>query len=280
MKESINVMETLTDSQPEGFKLTGSERRMLEIEWQRQSNITSDEGAECYLRMVMTIKNERNRAIILFGMIGMKTIKGKLGFDINTKDETFRKKAFAVWNALTLNIFGFYGTPFAELGLLWDNIEDYDQARTDLAQKKVKAATKNTAKIALKKTLDLALAYINSLAKDLPESASVIITGACMVEIEKGGITKRLVSVKKLNAVGEYKLGTKAAKFNDKRINAIYYWQFGIMVDGKKAWFDLPDTQVANTIAKGMSSEVKIWFRGRYKTTKGGMTPWYYDENN
>jgi hypothetical protein len=280
MKESIEATETLAGNGPEDIKLTGNERRMLEIEWQRQGNITSKAGAESYLLMVLSIKNPRKRAIILFAMIGMKTIKGKLGFDINTKDETFRRKAFAIWDALTLNQNGFYGTPFTELGLLWDNIDDYDQARTDLAAKKVKAATKNTAKVALKKTLDLALAYINALAKDLPESSLEIISGACMVVIEKGGIRKRAVTVKKLNAVGEFKLGTMAAMIDGKRTNAIYYWQYGIMVDGKKVWFDLDETQVANTIAKGMSTTVMTWYRGRNKTTKGGMTPWYYDEND
>jgi hypothetical protein len=136
------------------------------------------------------------------------------------------------------------------------------------------------AKSALKKTCDLALAYINKLAKDLRESTPELIANATMELIEKNGIRKSDIKIKKLIEEGSYKLNTKAAMFNDKLINAIYYWQYAILVDGKKVWFDLDDTLVANTIAKGMSTTVMTWYRGRHKTKNGGMTPWYYDENN
>jgi hypothetical protein len=208
-----------------------------------------------------------------------KTINAKLGFDINTKDETFRRKAFAIWDAFTADKHNYYATPFENLTLLWNDIHDYDQARTDLAAGKVEAASKNGAKSALKKTLDLALAYINALAKDLPDLAYAIIADACMVAIDKGGIRKDKIKIKKLNAVGEFKLTTNAAIIDGKRVDAIYYWQYAILVEGEKAWFDMDETMVANTIAKNVSSLVKTWFRGRFKTKKGGMTPWYYDEN-
>jgi hypothetical protein len=59
--EIIEVAEPIACKEVEEFKLTANERRMLELEWQRQSNITSKEGAECYIKNVMSIKNERKR---------------------------------------------------------------------------------------------------------------------------------------------------------------------------------------------------------------------------
>lgn len=280
MNKKINeVLELLTKRDLESFKVKANEYRIIALDGHGQSKIINIDGDDAYLKRILLTPNERMCPIILMSVGINTTIKAKLGFDINTKDVTFRRLAYKIWAALTADKKGYYGIPFDNLILLENDIDDFDQAVIDLREKKIPAAAKNGAKAALKKTLDLALAYINSLAKERTDLAEAIIEDACMKVIIRNGIRKDHIKVKKLMAVGEYKLTTKAAIIDDKRVDAIYYWQSAILVDNKKVWTNMDETMVANTIAKNVSNLVKTWFRGRFKTKKGGMTPWYYDDS-
>lgn len=220
----------------------------------------------------MSVKTKRKYTVIIMAVI-MRTTKGKLGFNLNTNDGTFLFKAQGIFDALTANTGGFYTPPFANLALLATQIAAFQATINDMEMGVIGAeGAKTEAKKALKITLLGALNYVNNLAFLDQANAVEIITGANMLVINAGSINKQDFAVRQGDATGEVKLISLAARFNNKRVNASYDWQYSR--DNGTTWVSLDSTVVAKTVAVGMTVDLKTLFRKRSTTVKGGTTAW------
>ena len=212
------------------------------------------------------------QGIILFSVTA-KTIKGKLGFDINTPDEKFLFNSQAIFNAITADINGLYSPVFAKLALLGTQNDAFNKAMGLLRQLGVGLeAKKNAIKLKLFNTLISTLGYINDLCRDDQPNAVTMITGAKMIVVKEKTSEKQDFAVKQGKATEEVDLISLAVKIGSKYVPATYMWQFSI--DGGKTWEDLEPTSVAHTTATGMLIGISTLFRKRTKTTQYGMSKW------
>lgn len=202
-----------------------------------------------------------------------RIIKGKLGFSLRTNDERFLAMAKAIHAALVANPGGFYTPAFSGLATILSQATAFDTAIQNFLSGVLGGeAAKREAKLALKITLDAALAYINNLAFLDQVNAAEIITGAKMELVGKPSINKQDFSVRQGNGTGDIILRSLAAKFNNKRVKGFYDWQYS--TDNGTTWISLDSTVVAHTTAIGMRVDVKTQFRKRSTTVKGGTTAW------
>ncbi len=217
--------------------------------------------------------DHNDNMIIILLSVTVKIIKGKLGFNLNTKDADFLTNSTAIYGALVKDIGGFFAIAFVGMPLLKTQIGNYSDAITNAKLKGLGVGgAKLTAKTVLYGTLQNALSYVNDLARLNQAEAVEIIEDAKMVVI--GGKThkKQDFAVKQGIATGEAVLRSIAVMLDGKYLKATYYWQYSI--DGGVTWIDLPDTQVANTKLEGMKPGVPAKFRKRTSSTKTGMTKW------
>ncbi len=214
-----------------------------------------------------------NRIIILLASIILKTIKGKLGFNLQTRDADFLTKATAINSALMKDIGGYFSTPFVGMLLLQAQLKDYAQAITNAKNKGLGVGgAKMAAKTLLYGTLQNALGYINDLARLDQTNCVEIIEGAQMVVIGGKGHKKQDFSVTQGAASGEAALSSIAVKVDGKYVKATYYWQYSL--DGGVTWIDLPDTQKSKTTLIAMKPGMPAKFRKRTNSTKTGLSKW------
>ena len=222
-----------------------------------------------------------NKVIVsrqLYGIVlisvTVRKIKGKLGFDINTPDDTFLKKAQAIYTALDLDTAGYYDPAFSEMKQFLDGLINFKQGIDNMALGTILGAegAKTTAKSDLKDILDDALIFVNKIARGDQNNAVEIITGAKMELVKEGKQDKPDFEVRQGSATTNIDLIAKAEKIDNKYIKTTYYWQFSI--DDGKTWESLEETMVAHNTAIGMLTGIPTLFRKRTKTTKGGMSPW------
>lgn len=213
----------------------------------------------------------KNQSILLW--IGYtKTIKGKSGLNMNTKDGIFLKASEAIAEALTLNTSGFYSPQFTGLALLNDRNTILDTSIRNVARKVLGCGgAKMKAKKDVMKSLRSAVNFINKLAANDQKNAAEIITGAKMLVIGNYVTNKQDIKAKQGNRQGEIKLRCPAEKDEKgKYMRATYYWQYSITINGKKVWIDLDATSIAETIATGMTRDVWTHFRKRTKKRVNG----------
>ena len=212
------------------------------------------------------------QGIILFSSTA-KTIKGKLGFDINTPDEKFLFNSQAIYTAIKTDAKGYYAAGFLKLGLLFSQNDLFKKAIDAMRQGGLgMEGDKNAIKLQLFRTLLAALAFINDTSNDDQVNAVAIITGAKMIVVKEKTSEKQDFTVKQGGATEEVDLISLAVKIGSKYVPAIYMWQFSI--DGGKTWEDLEPTSVAHTTATGMLIGISTLFRKRTKTTQYGMSKW------
>ena len=211
--------------------------------------------------------------IILFAAYA-RTIKGKLGFTLRTRDGNFLSSSRAIYNALLANVGGFYTPAYSGMAAL-DTAIDAFQLSMDDVKNGVRGAegAKIAAKQAVKVLLDGALAYVNNIAANNQTNAVEIVTGALMVVTTPITQDKQVIAAKQGDSTGEILLRAKAAKNSiGKYVTASYSWQFTI--DNGVTWENMENTTVAHTVAEGMLPGIATKFRVRIKTSKGGLSPW------
>ena len=219
-----------------------------------------------------SLKKLNNNFIILLAVTRPRKIKGKLGFDLNTSDNSFLVKSRNIYDALDLNTGGYYTTAFADMPLLDTRIDDFEEAIDNMGFVLGDEGAKTAAKGLLKETLDDALIYVNKICRNNQTFAVEIITGAKMEVAKSGNFEKPDFEVKQGNGTGTIDLISKAVKIDGHYVSTTYYWQFSI--DNGKTWENLEETQVANTTATGMLVNIPTIFRKRTRTTKGGLSAW------
>jgi hypothetical protein len=218
--------------------------------------------------------DSRSRSLILLAVV-LRKIKGKLGFDFQTADLSFLEKSQLIEQALTLDAGSYFTVPFAGLDTLTTQNTAFKTAIDNVGLGVIGAeGAKTSAKSSLKDTLDLALAYVNALAKADQANAVGIITSAKMEVASFGAINKQDFSVRQGKATGEVILRALAAKIDAKYVNATYEWQYSLTSEASAVWVNLPLTLMANTVVAGLEPGKIIWFRKRYTTVKGGTTAW------
>ncbi len=200
------------------------------------------------------------------------TIQGKLGFDKGLKDADFLINAQAIFDALTVNISGFYTPPFVDMPKFQGCLKDFTNAIKNSKQRLLdSAAQKKTAKTNLYGVLKDALAYVNSLAWDNLDAAAII-TGAKMVVKANKTSKKQDFKVKQGLTTGEALIISLALMLDGKYLKATYYWQYSL--DGGVTWIDIPQTSRANTTLIGMPAGVPAKFRKRTYSAKTGLSKW------
>ncbi len=223
----------------------------------------------------MSKKTEKNLAKVgvIMLVIIVKTIKGKLGFGLNSADGTFLFKSKAIFTSITANVGSFYTPAFSMLALLNTQNTDFEKAIGNMSQGVLGAeGAKTEAKLVLWKTLGFALNYINGIALLNQANAIEIITGANMVVINRNGFKKQDFSVNQGNGTGEIKLASLAVIVNSKRVQASYEWQES--TDNGVTWIYLPTTTVSRTEVMGVPVGIKVLFRKRTISVKGGTSAW------
>jgi hypothetical protein len=230
------------------------------------------EGMERNAHAMSKKTQYRYAAIICFAVVS-RTVKGRLGFSLRTRDAAFLFAARAVFNGLTTNSGGFFTPPFSLLAALGTQATAFETAINNMSTGILGAeGAKQLAKKTLYITLLAALAYVNGIAYLNQPAAVEIITAANMLVVKVGSNKKQELTVKQGSASGEAKLFSIAATFNGKRVAALYDWQ--ISTDGGITWNSLPSTVVAKTVATGLKTDIKTMFRKRSTTVKGGTSAW------
>lgn len=225
-------------------------------------------------RLMGSATRRKYRAILL--AVVTRKIKAKLGFTFNTGDTVFLSRSEAIAAAFALDAGGYFAaTPFADLALLVTQNTALSTAIQNVKLGVMGAeGAKIAAKEAVKATLDLALGYVNSLARADQVNAVEIITSAAMMVIGAKELNKQDFAVKQSTDSGAVILRSLAGKFANKRVITIYDWQQSNTPDVEASWFDLPSTSVANTMVIDLPLDKKVWFRKRTSTRKGGTSDW------
>ena len=232
-----------------------------------------NEGKAFRRNVVLSDHNDNRIVIILMASVIIKTIKGKLGFNLNTKDGDFLTSSKAIFSALSKDIGSFYSPPFAGMALMKNQISDFGDAITNAKNKGLGVGgAKMAAKTLLYGTLVNALGYINDLARLDQTNAVEIIEGAQMVVIGGKSHKKQDFAVKQGSATGEAALRCLAVMIDGRYQKATYYWQYSL--DGGATWIDVPQTSHANTVIKGMTAGVPAKFRKQTFSTKTGLSKW------
>ena len=271
--KKVNYVDTF-DMEPKKVTkpiLTAKEQR-LKNKWKNKAK-RARTVSDCVQLMTngMRTKNLGNRRIIILTVASVAIIKGKLGMprgDLKFWTISVDMQAIIYTNASTL-----YTPVFAWLSLWKTQNAAFKAALDEITAGNVDGpGDKVTALSDLKKTLNLALAYINGLASANQRQAVTIIEGCLMVVIVKKERIPVDFTVKQLPATGSIKLQSASGKFEGKRVPSSYEWQYS--VDGGKTWLPLPGTLKRTTIALAMAVNVSTLFRKRITTTKGGTSDW------
>ena len=238
-----------------------------------QFTYSRNEGKAFRRNGVLSDHNDNRIVVILFAAIVPKSIRGRLGFNMDTSDGKFLTNSKAIFNALTADVNALYSPAFAKLALL-GTLNDSFQKAIDALKLGGKGleAKKNAIKKKVYSVLVSALGYINELCRDDQDNASTMITGCTMILVKESTTKKQDFAVTQGHATEEIDLASLAVKNGPKSLSATYMWQ--VSIDGGKTWEDLEPTLIAKTTATGMLVGVSTLFRKRTKTTEFGMSAW------
>ena len=214
---------------------------------------------------------EKFKLIILTIAMGYK--KAKLGFTIKTADSEFWSNSVAIAAAIRLNKSGYYSKKFKDM-YKWDalNIKFKKAVVSVKLGGLAKAEIKNTIKVELKGMLDDAVSYINKLARKNPFNSEAIVTGAKLLTCGTRRRIKQDLEARRGLLEGEVKLSTIAEKVNGRYVRTTYYWQYSM--DGGNTWSESFLSDAAKYTFTDMPTGVKIFFRKKTLTSKGGHSAW------
>jgi hypothetical protein len=239
----------------------------------------------CLVMLLNTVpvkKKKKNFLVMLWAVITIKKIKGKLGIKANTDDGAFLDKSEAIAEALTLDTNGFYLPVFSGLANLIIQNGNLNIAMRNVAMRTFGAgAAKKTIKDATYANLQDALAYINAKAKLDQTNAAEIITGCLMQVAGTPSSNKQEFSVKQQLLTCNVLLRCFAAMIGLKYVKATYYWRFSQTPAEPKVWTDIDASADANTMVEAgvIPAGARTWFEKCYKTKKGGKTAWFRSQS-
>lgn len=256
----------------EKFVITDEEMRIYKRGKKNLFSINNSVEAILFFSTVDQLPNNSFKKMIILA-ITVWTIKAKLAMP--NKKLAFKQRSIDMAQVQTLNVSGYFTVAFTGLALWITRNSALDLAIQKQELGTGTAAAYITARRNVKLSLNLFLIYLNGLALADQVHAEDMITIA-LCEVTKVPTTnKQDFGIRQGIASGSIVLTALKAVIDGKKVSAIYYWQYGLMVDGNLVWTDLPETDTSKTIATGMGLGVTTYFRMRYKTKKGGMTDWF-----
>ena len=209
--------------------------------------------------------------LIILVAVTIKVIKGKLNMPKKQWDYLATSKNMEA--AILANALGYFTPAFAGLSNWALENTALEKALNAIKNRVVGGAgMKVTAMANLKITLDLALAYVNAIAKLNQPNAITIIEAALMTVINQGPRVIKPITVKVGTDAGTAIVSCPATTFEGKRVAGSYEKQWS--ADGGKTWVPLTTTSKCKIIATGLASGVPVIFRSRTTTTKGGTSAW------
>ena len=243
------------------------------MKYKKTGGILTRKERKALKRSINVLKRGGNKSyFVLLISSSSITIQGKLGFVKGLRDDVFLGNAQAIYDALTVNISGFFAPPFVDMIKFEKLLKGFADAIKNSKQRLLdSAAQKKTAKTNLYGVLKDALAYINNLAWNNLDAAAII-TGAKMVQRGNKTTKKPEFAVKQGKATGTALIIASALMLDGKYVRATYYWQYSL--DGGKSWIDLPQTSKANTQLIDMTAGVPAKFRKQTYSSKTGLSLW------
>lgn len=201
-------------------------------------------------------------------------IKGKLGMPKNIN--AYKDRSIEMAAVQTANVSTYFTPAFTGLALWIARNTALNTAIFNYGQKNGTGSTAliAAAKVNVKASLNLFMAYINGLAAaNQALAVSIIETALCIV------ITRKATTVVDFKYImgpgsGNIRLKSAAVSYDGKKVPGTYEFQYGIMVEGVIVWISLPSQKNCKIILTGMSTTVTTYFRKRSSTTKGGMSAW------
>jgi hypothetical protein len=272
-KSKMETIRIIEQGAANGVVITVSQARMIKKENRIMDNIKTQKQAIIYFQTLEGRVGTKGMHIILMAVIWIIQAKNPMP----KAARPYYDRSVALANAQTNNLQGFFSPAFSGLallitrnGLLDTAIEAFEAKNGTGSARAVEAAVAKC-----KISVDLLVAYINSLCIANQTDALAIIASALMLPIKKKTTGAKPDFGIKQGATGEIQLTSLAGSFNGKRCPTTYYWQYGLMVAGVMTWYDLPETvNRCKTVATGMSLTQETFFRKRTRTTNGGLSAW------
>ena len=272
LNKSKQETEMLKDAYKKfGIELTKEDCTMLKKERRLQEKVKCHSQEVLYFRTMPARVGERGMMILLVIFLIVPACP------MPRNPRAYHVKVVALALAQTGNISGYFGTPFPGVALMNTNNGLLDTAIK--ANEKGDGSGSPEAVLAamaeVKISVDLLIVFIRSMCIANQTDAAAYIAAAGMIpKKERQKNTKPEFGIKQ-GATGEVVLTSLAAKIDGKRVDAIYYWQYGLMVAGVLTWYDLPETvNQCQTTATGMPTGQTVSFRKATKTKKGGLSAW------
>ncbi len=212
------------------------------------------------------------RMIILMAVAAI--IKGKLGMPKNIN--AYKDRSIEMAAVQTANLSTYFTVAFTGLALWIGYNTALNTAIFNYGQKNGTGSTAliAAAKVKVKASLNLFMAYINALAAaNQALAVSIIETALCVVIVRN---PPKIVDFKYTMGPGTGNIRLKSAAVNvdGKRVPGTYEFQYGIMTEGVIVWVSLPSQKNCKILLTGMSTTVTTYFRKRSSTSKGGMSAW------
>lgn len=279
-KSQLKTKEIIEEGEAAGMVLSVKDARMIKKERRVQQEFVHPVQGINYCKTLEERVGRRGMLIILTIDV-IYIIKAKCPMPRAAR--AYQIKAVKLAKAQTDNTLGYFSPAFSGLatfitnnGKLLTAIKNFE-AKNGTGTAEDVAAAKAKVKI----YVDKLVAYVNGLCIDDQTNAPAIISNAGMLQAkQRAKNQKDDFSIKHGTATGEIILTSLSAKFENKRVAATYYWQYGLMIDGVLTWFDLPDTiNKCETTAKGMPVDTVVYFRKATHSTKGGRSAWCKELN-
>ena len=271
-KESAMIRECLF----EGDKVSNEVIRAIKAETRKMDTLHGMTGKKVMMRTWMALESIEERRIIIL-LVAVKIIKGKLGMP--RKIVEYYTRSVGIAAELTANTAGFYTVAFAGLALLITRNTAMNTAIQNRVLKLVgSGAALKTAKANMKASLDLALAYVNNLARVDQLHTNEIITGCLMVVIISGTINKPDFAIYQ-GATGEIILDSLVLKIDGKEVKTTYEHESSTTPAEPRLWVPLLSTSYSKDKKGGMTIDIKTYVRRRRITKKGGVAPWCTEQD-
>ena len=244
--------------------------RLIKKERKVFAKIESINEVHHYFRTVS--ERPEGRATYLILMATVLTIRGKL--DMPGNASAFKDKSIAMAKVQTDNTSGYYAVAFAGLALWITRNGTMDtQVKAKLAGTGTATLVK-AARVQVKLSLNLFIAYLNGLAlANQTLAVSIIETALCLVWKTPVYTPEKDFSVTLGPGTGVATLNSSKIKIDSKNVKNTFEFQVGYPVGG---------VIVYDTISAGGDKKIVVpdlplvstTFRKRVTTKKGGTTPW------
>ena len=234
-----------------------------------------------YANNIFDMEKERKQGIIsmltiiMMGRFYQKQIHAKLGMP--RTDGPFCKRAQTIHNAIFRNSHNFFNDIDPMILLeLQDNIDELAKRIKAGFGKKIKGykGPKETAKTDVQTSLQQVLGFVNILVARNQKQGIEIIQSAALLVAGSAKQNKPDFRAFQIPGLEGIFLECLAAKIDGKYVRATYEWQYSIATGDHKIWIPMPSNGEAKTELQGIGSAVKIIFRRRINTKKGGITDW------